>query len=123
MICPNCKKSNRCNCTTCNPDKIPFGTIITLDGCYKCFWCQFEFSPDESLNVEWKIMTDNILDDISREYVMMWILDGNNPQNWSDFELKVASYEHLRVHPNYVTQEMKNGFERELKIQKILKSD
>ena len=121
MICPNCKKSNRCNCPSCNPNNIQHGTVIVLPDSYKCFWCGFEFSPDESLDAEWEIMIDDIKIKISKDYVTNWILNGNNPDEFGDFELKMSSIAHLKVNTNYpISKETLNGLRRGQKIDKII---
>lgn len=121
MICPNCKKSNRCNCPTCNPDKIEFGTIVVLSDLYKCFWCSVEFSPDESLDVEWEIMLDEIKNRVDKEYVTNWILNCDNPNKFTKFDLKMASISHLKINTDYqVSDEILNGLRRIQKINKII---
>ena len=121
MICPNCKKSNRCNCSTCNQNNIQQGTVIVLSDYYKCFRCNFEFSPDESLDAEWEIMINRIKNKISKDYVTSWVLNGDNPNEYKDFELKMSSVAHLKINTNYpISKEVISALRRDQKIDKII---
>lgn len=94
---------------------------MVLSDSYKCFWCGFEFSPDESLDAEWEIMIDDIKIKISKDYVTNWILNGDNPDEFGDFELKMSSIAHLKVNTNYpISKETLNGLRRGQKIDKII---
>jgi hypothetical protein len=121
MICPNCKKSNRCNCLSCNPNGEEFGTQRTIgEDLLKCFWCGDEFTPDRSLDAEWSIFMDGIMKDISRLYVMRWCVFRENPKNFTEFELERAMSGHLGLHKSSLTKEIINGIKRELKIMEII---
>ena len=92
---------------------------MILSDSYKCFRCNFEFSPDESLDVEWEIMIDRIKSKISKDYVTNWVLNGSNPDEFEDFELKMSSVAHLKI--NYpISKETLNGLRRDQKIDKII---
>jgi len=121
MICPNCKRSNRCNCGSCNPNGEEFGSQKTIgEDLLKCFWCGDEFTPDESLDTEWSILMEEIMNKISKVYVMRWCAFGENPQNFSQFELERAMSGHIKIHKTQLTKEIINGIKRELKIMEII---
>ena len=66
-------------------------------------------------------MINRIKNKISKDYVTNWVLNGSNPDEFEDFELKMSSVAHLKINTNYpISKETLNGLRRNQKIDKII---
>lgn len=121
MICPNCKKSNKCNCKNCNPDNDLEGVVKYNNQLYICYWCNCKFSPDESLDAEWSMMEDRVMESISPEVAALWA--NKRPkylkEKYNEFKLNLAVKLHFGVHMSIITTDDLLKINRELKIKDL----
>lgn len=75
LLCPNCEKTNKCDCKSCNPDGNATDLVIILEGeqLYQCCFCGHKFSEGDSLDFEWDRMLIGFSEKATPELCLRWI--------------------------------------------------
>ncbi len=122
LICPNCRKINKCNCINCNPNKDVIGIILTDDKLYKCFYCHHNFHEQDSLDIEWDEMIDRFIKDITPEMCIDYFENESTrveiQKTYGNFGFQRALYHHFKV--SGANKETIKYMKRELKLRNLL---
>ena len=75
VTCPNCGKTNRCNCESCNPngDKKNLIIIDKVNDLYQCCFCNHKFDEGDSMDYDWDRMVAEIVKKVSAVDCINWL--------------------------------------------------
>lgn len=110
LTCPHCGVLNRCDCKSCNPDKVPKDLVIIdfEDECYQCYSCKEKFSEQDSLDYEWDKMHENIKNSITPQMCLDWrVREGverkkyeKDSSSYGTYGFESAFFQHFGIRHN-----------------------
>ena len=126
FVCPHCRFQNKCACDNCKPyylnldpnNNIEFVICDYQTNDYVCCSCSKHFNEQDSLDIEWDIMIENIAKTLTKEICLDWIKfmnlgseyrqkfypeyrhisDFEKKHNASDFSFGMAFKYHFKMH-------------------------
>lgn len=129
MICPHCNEKNKCDCITCNPNKLTEGVHLYdhEKDLYICYYCKGSFSEGDSIDMEFNLVTENACKLISPELSLEWASSSDSTQR-AKMEEEFGGYYILnRVFYKYFGYNLDNldtstlkTLKRDYKIKKVI---
>ena len=133
LLCPNCEKTNKCDCKTCNPDGNATDLIIILEQeqLYQCYSCGHKFDEQDSLDFEWDRMLEDFSKRATPELCLEWLSITGKERKLLEKRINVGQFgfeQSFRIHfkMNYkditkdIFKQLSIQLERDLKINKLI---
>ena len=133
LLCPNCEKTNKCDCKTCNPDGNATDLIIILEQeqLYQCCFCSHKFNEQDSLDFEWDRMLEDFSKRATPELCLEWLSITGKERKLLEKRINVGEFgfeQSFRIHfkMNYkditkdIFKQLSIQLERDLKINKLI---
>jgi hypothetical protein len=133
LLCPNCEKTNKCDCKTCNPDGNATDLIIILEQeqLYQCCFCSHKFNEQDSLDFEWDRMLEDFSKRATPELCLEWLSITGKERKLLEKRINVGQFgfeQSFRIHfkMNYkditkdIFKQLSIQLERDLKINKLI---
>ena len=75
LTCPQCHKTNKCDCKACNPDGTATDLVIILkdENLYQCCFCGHKFDEQDSLDYDWNEMIKEFARKATPELCLDWM--------------------------------------------------
>ena len=133
MLCPNCEKTNKCDCKTCNPDGMATDLVIILEEeqLYQCCFCSHKFNEQDSLDFEWDRMLEDFSKRATPELCLEWLSIAGKERKVLEKRINVGQFgfeQSFRIHfkMNYkditkdIFKQLSIQLERDSKINKLI---
>ena len=133
LLCPNCEKTNKCDCKTCNPDGNATDLIIILEQeqLYQCCFCSHKFNEQDSLDFEWDRMLEDFSKRATPELCLEWLSITGKERKLLEKRINVGQFgfeQSFRIHfkMNYkditkdIFKQLSIQLERDSKINKLI---
>jgi hypothetical protein len=129
LLCPNCEKTNKCDCKTCNPDGNATDLVIILEQeqLYQCCFCGHKFNEQDSLDFDWDRMIADFAKRATPELCLDWI--SFSPEKRKSLEENIGVGEfgfeqsfrvHFKMNWSDCNRETFKSLLRDLKINQII---
>lgn len=144
LLCPNCEKTNKCDCKTCNPDGNATDLIIILEQeqLYQCCFCSHKFNEQDSLDLEWDRMHEDFKNNITPEMCITWnsfvlvkerkeylcsLKEHGYVSKYGDYGFESAFFQHFGIRHDKCGYEnlnkLKIQLDRDNKISKLIQTN
>ena len=129
LTCPQCHKTNKCDCKTCNPDGTATDLVIILEDeqLYQCCFCGHKFDEQDSLDYDWDEMIKDFARRATPELCLDWIsLPGKERETLEknlgigQFGFEQAFRVHFKMNWDSCDREIFKKLKRDLTINKII---
>ena len=115
LLCPNCEKTNKCDCKSCNPDGMATDLVIILkdENLYQCCFCGHKFDEQDSLDFEWDRMLEDFSKSATPELCLEWLsITGKERKllekriNVGEFGFEQSFRIHFKMNSNDITKDI-----------------